>query len=83
MILHGLLQTGDHVITTSVEHNAVMRPLYLLEQEGVEVSYLACDTAGELTSEKIESALQKKYKIASYDACFKCTSFCFTGRKMF
>ena len=63
MILHGLLQTGDHVITTSVEHNAVMRPLYLLEQEGVEVSYLACDTAGELTSEKIESALQKNTKL--------------------
>jgi len=63
MILHGLLQAGDHVITTSVEHNAVMRPLHLLEQAGVEVSYLDCDKTGQLAPEKIESALQKNTKL--------------------
>lgn len=36
--LFGLLQPGDHVITSSVEHNAVARPLWVLRQRGVEVS---------------------------------------------
>ncbi|WP_298202565.1 aminotransferase class V-fold PLP-dependent enzyme [Desulfosporosinus sp.] len=36
--LFGLLQQGDHVITSSIEHNAVARPLWALKQRGVEVS---------------------------------------------
>ncbi|HBV87081.1 MAG TPA: cysteine desulfurase [Desulfosporosinus sp.] len=36
--LFGLLQQGDHVITSSIEHNAVARPLWALQQRGVEVS---------------------------------------------
>ena len=35
MILQGLLKSGDHVITTSMEHNAVMRPLHALLKKGV------------------------------------------------
>lgn len=36
MGINGLLKAGDHVITTSMEHNSVARPLYALEQQGVE-----------------------------------------------
>ena len=33
--INGILQPGDHVITTAMEHNSVLRPLYLKEQQGV------------------------------------------------
>ena len=44
--LHGLLRPGDRVITTSVEHNSVMRPLRHLESLGVVVTTVPCDPHG-------------------------------------
>ena len=38
-VLQGLLGRGDHVITTTLEHNSVLRPLYLLESKGVHVTF--------------------------------------------
>lgn len=47
LALNGLLKPGDHVITTSMEHNAVMRPLRYLESQGVELSIVhSSPTAG-------------------------------------
>ncbi|MDP6059728.1 MAG: aminotransferase class V-fold PLP-dependent enzyme, partial [Pirellulaceae bacterium] len=47
LALHGVLRAGDHVITSVVEHNSVLRPLRHLEQAGVvEVSRVACDGSG-------------------------------------
>lgn len=45
--LFGLLQPGDHVITSSIEHNAVARPLWALKQRGVEVSEVPGISGGE------------------------------------
>ena len=43
LALAGILQPGDHVITTMLEHHAVARPLHLLEKErGISVTYVAC-----------------------------------------
>lgn len=44
MVLKGLLRPGDHVLTTAWEHNAVLRPLYQLEKEGVAIDIIGCDT---------------------------------------
>lgn len=44
----GLLKEGDHVITSRMEHNSVMRPLKYLESRGVEVSTVPCSRTGEL-----------------------------------
>ena len=44
--LRGLLRPGDHVITTAMEHNSVLRPLYLLQEEGVELTVLPADRFG-------------------------------------
>src|SRR6266705_5210217 len=41
LALYGLLKPGDHVVTTSLEHNSVMRPLRHLETLGVEVTVVA------------------------------------------
>jgi len=38
MALKGLLKSGDHVVTTSIEHNAMWRPLKALEKQGVELT---------------------------------------------
>ena len=44
MVLKGLIHPGDGVLTTSWEHNAVLRPLYQLEAEGVSLSIIASDS---------------------------------------
>ena len=44
--IFGLLGAGDHVISTDLEHNSVLRPLYRLEKAGMELSFLAADRRG-------------------------------------
>ena len=44
--IFGLLEAGDHVISTDLEHNSVLRPLYRLEKAGIELSFLAADRRG-------------------------------------
>jgi len=58
LALRGLLRPGDHVVTSSVEHNSVMRPLRALELEGVELTVVPCAPGGTLDSSLIEAALQ-------------------------
>lgn len=43
MVLKGLLGAGDHVLTTTWEHNAVLRPLYQLEQQGTAVDFIGSE----------------------------------------
>lgn len=56
--LKGLLKAGDHVVTTRVEHNAVLRPLMRLRDEGVEVTFVPCSVEGFLDPQDVESALR-------------------------
>lgn len=56
--LYGILQPGDHVVTTSVEHNSVMRPLRHLETLGVEVTVVPCTTDGMLNLDSMRRALR-------------------------
>ncbi len=44
--IKGVLNPGDHVITTVLEHNSVLRPLYEMERKGVELTILSCDEKG-------------------------------------
>lgn len=53
--IKGLLKQGDHVITTSMEHNAVVRPLKGLEKRGIiEVDFVRCDKQGRLDPADVE-----------------------------
>lgn len=63
MAICGLLQKGDHVITTCMEHNSVLRPLYQKEKEGVEISFVGCDAKGVLQYEQFPLLLQKNTKM--------------------
>src|SRR4030042_5234592 len=44
--LKGLLRPGDHAVTSSMEHNSVMRPLRAMMKEGLEVTVLPCSPEG-------------------------------------
>jgi cysteine desulfurase family protein len=46
LAIFGLIRKGDHVVSTHVEHNATLRPLWMLEQEGVEVDWVDFDAQG-------------------------------------
>lgn len=56
-VLRGLLKPGDRVVTTSIEHNAVMRPLRALEKEGVELKVVQCDPDAFLDLADMEKAV--------------------------
>jgi cysteine desulfurase/selenocysteine lyase len=58
LALCGYLRPGDHVVTSSMEHNAVMRPLRQLEREGIQVTVLRCSPEGFLDPATIEPAVQ-------------------------
>jgi selenocysteine lyase/cysteine desulfurase len=61
--LCGLLKEGDHIITTSMEHNSVMRPLRFLQSSGVELSVIPCSQQGDPDPNDIRSALRKNTKM--------------------
>lgn len=56
--IKGLLKPGDHVITSSMEHNSVTRPLYVLQSKGIEVSKVSCAGDGNIKVEDIEKAVR-------------------------
>ena len=62
VILKGLLKPGDHVLTSSMEHNAVMRPLVQLEKRGVSFDRIPCNSEGALQLDKIEELITPKTK---------------------
>ena len=62
MLLQGLLTKGDHVITTSMEHNAVMRPLYALSKMGVAYDTVPCDEDGSLKTDDMIPFIKKETK---------------------
>jgi cysteine desulfurase / selenocysteine lyase len=58
LVLQGLLRAGDHVVTGSMEHNSVMRPLRALEREGVELTVVGNSPAGEIEPADVERAIR-------------------------
>lgn len=65
LALHGLLRPGDHVVTSSMEHNAMMRPLRALESEGIEVTVVQCTPQGILDPADVEAAIRPDTKLVA------------------
>lgn len=63
LALKGILKAGDHVITSSMEHNAVMRPLKRLEKEGVAKTVVKCSKEGFLNPKDIEREIKPTTKL--------------------
>ncbi len=57
--IKGILQSGDHVITTELEHNSVLRPLYEMEKRGVELTFIRSDKNGCIDLQDIEHEIRK------------------------
>ncbi len=54
MAICGLLSPGDHAISTDLEHNSVLRPLYALQRQGMGLSFLPADGNGRLDYDALE-----------------------------
>lgn len=61
--LFGFLRPGDHVVTTSMEHNAMARPLRSLERAGVKLTIVSADQYGDIHVGDIEQACSKQTKL--------------------
>ncbi len=57
--IRGILNPGDHVITTVMEHNSVLRPLYEMQEKGVELTILPADETGSFSYEEMEQAVRQ------------------------
>lgn len=61
LALMGFLREGDHVVTTSVEHNAVMRPLRHLEKaRGIDLTVIPCHAEGYIDPQELRDAFRPK-----------------------
>ncbi|WP_420237641.1 cysteine desulfurase family protein [Telmatobacter bradus] len=63
--LFGLLRSGDHLITTSIEHSAVLQAAERMQQKGVEVSFVDPLPSGVITPEAIRAALRPNTRLIS------------------
>jgi len=66
MAIHGVLRRGDHVVTSVLEHNSVLRPLRFLEDAGVvSVTRVPCDENGVLTVDSVTNALRDETRLVA------------------
>jgi len=63
LVLFGFLNPGDHVVVSSMEHNAVMRPLRELEKRGISLSIAQCDLHGFLDPLAVKAALTPRTRL--------------------
>lgn len=60
--IKGILEPGDHVITTELEHNSVLRPLYEMEERGVQLTFLKSDEQGRIDYSDFEKEIRSNTK---------------------
>lgn len=70
MVIQGICEKGDHIISTYLEHNSVLRPLYVLEQRGlIEVTYIRPDAQGYVHPDDFKKAIKKNTKMIIMNHC--------------
>lgn len=62
-LIKGFLKPGDHVIVSSMEHNAVMRPLHSDLLRGIEITRIECDSKGLLDSRDVEKSIKSNTRL--------------------
>ncbi len=60
--IKGIIEKGDHVITTALEHNSVLRPLYEMEEKGAELTILSSDRQGRIDYADFEKNIKANTK---------------------
>lgn len=61
--IKGILDPGDHVITTMLEHNSVLRPLYEMEKQGVRLTVVKSNREGKIDISELEAAIAEDTKM--------------------
>ena len=69
----GLLKPGDHVVTTSMEHNSLARPLHLAARRGVEITWIVADQYGYVTPGEVAAALRPNTRLVALSHCSNVT----------
>jgi cysteine desulfurase / selenocysteine lyase len=69
----GLLRPGDHLVTSSMEHNSLVRPLHRLATTGVAVTKVACDRDGFLDPRHVAAALRPETRLIALSHCSNVT----------
>jgi len=70
MIIQGLAEKGDHVVTTMLEHNSVLRPLHHLELDGIiGVTHVPFDNHGYIDPDDIKKAIRPNTKMVVVNQC--------------
>ncbi len=65
LALFGTLTAGDHLVTSTIEHHAVLHAAEALEKRGVAVTYLPCTASGLIEPSSLEAALRPETKLVS------------------
>lgn len=60
--IRGILAPGDHVIATELEHNSVLRPLYEMQERGVEITFVKSDSKGRIDPDDFEREIKTNTK---------------------
>ena len=80
--IKGILQPGDHVITTALEHNSVLRPLYEMELQGVEKTVLDLHDTGEISYEELEEEIKDNTRAVIVTGASNVTGNCTDLRRI-
>ena len=75
ILLKGLLHPGDHVLVSSMEHNAVMRPLVQLQKNGISFDRIPCASDGTLLLDQAESFIRPETRLL---VCLHASNVCGT-----
>jgi cysteine desulfurase len=65
LALFGSLRAGDHLVTSAIEHSAVLHAAQELEKRGVEVTYVGCDGASRVSADAVQAAMRPHTKLVS------------------
>jgi cysteine desulfurase family protein len=63
LLINSVLKPGDHAITTCLEHNSVLRPMYQQQERGVEVDFVPFDQHGFIDPKDIEARIRPNTKL--------------------
>ncbi len=64
LAIHGMLEPGDHVVSSVMEHNSVLRPLaWLQEHRGVAVTFVAADSVGRINPKDVQDAIRPETRL--------------------
>lgn len=71
--VNGLLKPGDHVVSSTMEHNALVRPLHLMRARGVEVTFVQGQPDGSVRVEDVAAALRPNTRLVALAHCSNVT----------